>query len=52
MASRSTLARPRVVCCSSCVAMYDGHIVPSIVLRQAPTPLHISTAPPKPPYSS
>jgi hypothetical protein len=29
--------------------MYDGHIVPSMVLRHAPTPLHISTAPPKPP---
>ena len=33
---------------SSRVAMYDGHIVPSSVLRHAPTPLHISTAPPKP----
>ena len=29
--------------------MYDGHIVPSRVLRQAPTPLHASTARPRPP---
>jgi hypothetical protein len=46
---RSMLARPRVECCSSRVAMYDGHIVPSSVLRHAPRPLHISTAPAKPP---
>ena len=49
IASRSTLARPRVECFSSRVAMYDGHIVPSSVLRQAPSPLHMSTAPPMPP---
>ena len=49
IARRSTLARPRVECASSRVAMYDGHIVPSRVLRQAPTPLHASTARPKPP---
>ena len=49
IARRSTLARPRVECASSRVAMYEGHIVPSPVLRQAPTPLHASTARPKPP---
>ena len=31
------------------VAMYEGHIVPSIVLRQTPAPLHISTDAAKPP---
>src|SRR5690242_969621 len=31
--------------------MYEGHIVPESFLRHAPTPLHISTAPPKPPKS-
>src|SRR3989442_11485741 len=41
---RSALARPRVECSSSFVAMYDGHIVPSSFLRHSPTPLHISTA--------
>ena len=48
-ASRNTLARPRVECDSSRVAMYEGHIVPSRVLRHAPTPLHVSTARPRPP---
>src|SRR5262245_4593122 len=47
--ARSALARPRVVCSSSRVAMYDGHIVPSSFFRQTPTPLHISTAAAKPP---
>ena len=51
MARRSTLARPRVEADSSRVAMYDGHMVPESFLRQAPTPLHISTAPAMPPYS-
>ena len=50
MVSRRTLARPRVECCSSRVAMYDGHIVPSSVLRHAPRPLHISMAPATPPF--
>ena len=49
--ARSALARPRVECSSSFVAMYDGHIVPSSVLRQAPTPLHISIEAAKPPCS-
>jgi hypothetical protein len=49
MASRSTFARPRVECLSSCVAMYDGHIVPDSFLRHAPSPLHMSTAPAMPP---
>src|SRR6185312_17208863 len=52
IASRSTFARPRVESDSSRVAIYDGHIVPESFLRHAPTPLHMSTAPPKPPYSS
>src|SRR2546428_11147063 len=47
--ARRALARPRVECSSSFVAMYDGHIVPSSVLRHTPTPLHISTAAAKPP---
>src|SRR5262247_1709306 len=50
--ARSALARPRVECSSSFVAMYEGHIVPSIVLRQAPTPLHISIDAAKPPCSA
>jgi len=49
--ARSALARPRVECSSSFVAMYDGHIVPSSVLRHAPTPLHISIDAAKPPCS-
>ena len=47
--ARSALARPRVECSSSSVAMYEGHIVPSSFFRQTPIPLHISTAPAKPP---
>ena len=46
IAARSRLARPRVECSSSRVAIKEGHIVPSS-LRQAPIPLHISTAPAK-----
>src|SRR5512138_373144 len=49
--ARSALARPRVECSSSRVAMYEGHIVPSSFLRQTPTPLHISTAAVKPPWA-
>ena len=44
-ARRSELARPRVVCCSSSVARYDGHITPGFALRHAPLLLHISMAP-------
>src|SRR5215831_5971002 len=47
--ARSALARPRVECSSSRVAMYEGHIVPSSFFRQTPTPLHISTAAANPP---
>src|SRR6266852_4626571 len=47
--ARRALARPRVECSSSLVAMYEGHIVPSSFLRHSPTPLHISTAAAKPP---
>src|SRR6266850_7117635 len=49
--ARSALARPRVECSSSRVAMYEGHIVPSSFLRQTPTPLHISTDAAKPPWA-
>ena len=42
-------ARPRGLCRSSSVARYEGHIVPAAVLRQKPAPLHVSSAPPKPP---
>ena len=52
IASRSALARPRTVSFSLRVAMYDGHMVPEPTLRQAPTPLHCSTAAWKPPWSS
>ena len=47
-AARSALARPRVECSSSRVAMKLGHMVPSVRLRQMPAPLHISTARVKP----
>src|SRR5229473_5331101 len=50
IARRRVFARPRVRCCSSRVARYEGHMTPS-ALRQAPLLLHISTAPPKPPDS-
>src|SRR5579884_2047658 len=49
IAARSALARPRVLCASSHVTMNDGHIVPPCTLRQAPTPLHSSTAAASPP---
>src|SRR5687767_10039839 len=50
-ARRSVLARPRVRCCSSIVARYEGHMVPASNLRQWPLLLHISTALSKPPHS-
>src|SRR3954447_26954668 len=50
-ARRRVLARPRVRCCSSPVARYDGHITPGSDLRQAPLLLHISAALAKPPHS-
>src|SRR6185312_11451554 len=50
-ARRSVLARPRVRCCSSPVARYDGHITPGSDLRQAPLLLHISAALAKEPHS-
>ena len=43
-AARSMLARPRVLCSSSRVAMKLGHMAPVVSLRQTPAPLHISTA--------
>ena len=49
--ARRALARPRVECSSSRVAMYEGHMVPSSVFRQTPTPLHISTAAANPPWA-
>ena len=48
--ARSRLARPRVECSSSLVAMNDGHMVPTSSLRQTPAPLQSSTAPAKPPW--
>ena len=48
-ASRSVLARPRVLSFSSPVTRNDGHITPPSSLRQAPLLLHISTAPCIPP---
>src|SRR3954464_13616273 len=50
-ARRSVFALPRVRCCSSRVARYDGHIVPASNLRQWPLLLHISTPLSKPPHS-
>jgi hypothetical protein len=47
--ARRALARPRVECSSSLVTMYEGHMVPSSVLRHTPTPLHISMAAANPP---
>ena len=49
IASRRALARPRVLCCSSRVAWYEGHIVPSRFLRHSPTPAHSSAARVRPP---
>jgi hypothetical protein len=43
-ARRRVLARPRVLCCSSRVAWYEGHIVPPRLLRHSPTPAHNSAA--------
>src|SRR5207302_914839 len=51
-ASRNVLARPRVRCCSSPVARYEGHMTPGSDLRQAPLLLHISAALAKPPHSA
>src|SRR5215211_6495377 len=48
----SMLALALVVSCSSRVTMYEGHIVPPVLLRQKPLPLHSSTAFAKPPWSS
>ena len=48
-ASTSALARPRVLCSSSRVAMYDGHITPVEPLRQTPMFMHRSAAPRMPP---
>ena len=50
MIMRSIVARARVECSSSRVAMKEGHMPPSS-LRQAPWLLHISTCAPKPPSS-
>src|SRR5918911_5336828 len=50
IASRNVFARPRVRCCSSRVARYDGHLVPASNLRQCPLLLHISTALSNPPH--
>src|SRR5215470_18952333 len=47
--ARRALARPRVECCSSRVAMYDGHIVAPVSLRHSPLPLHMSMAVANPP---
>src|ERR671910_3782800 len=47
----SMLARALVVSCSSRVTMYEGHIVPPVLLRQSPLPLHSSMAFAKPPWS-
>ena len=44
IAARRALARPRVLCSSSRVTMKLGHIVPVVLLRHTPAPLHISTA--------
>ena len=44
-------ALPLVECTSSLVAIYEGHIAPALSFLQAPTPIHFSTAPSKPPSS-
>ena len=49
-ASRSVFARPRVRCCSSCVARKLGHMTLASDFRQVPLLLHISTAPSSPPW--
>ena len=48
-ARTSALARPRVLCSSSRVAMYDGHITPVDPLRHTPMFMHRSAAPRMPP---
>src|ERR1700728_4777670 len=48
-ARRKVLARPRVLCCSSRVAWYDGHMVPLRFLRHSPTPAHSSVERTSPP---
>ncbi len=45
-------ARPRVASSSRRVAMYDGHMVPASVLRQAPMFMQRSAAPRIPPSTS
>ena len=45
----SALARPRVECSSSRVAMYDGHIAPVVLLRHSPMFMQRSAAPRMPP---
>src|SRR5262249_6045431 len=47
--ARSALARPRVLCSSSFVAIYEGHMVPSSFLRHTPSPLHVATDAANPP---
>src|SRR6185295_16913461 len=51
IASRSAFPLPRVLCRSSSVPMYDGHIVPPLFLRHTPAPFHTSTAPRSPCWS-
>ena len=51
-ASTSAFARPRVLCSSSRVAMYDGHITPVDPLRQTPMFMHRSAAPRMPPVAA
>ena len=46
------LARPRVECSSSRVAMYDGHITPDVLLRHSPMFMHRSAAARMPPTTS
>ena len=42
IAARSMLARPRVLCSSSRVAIKLGHMAPVVSLRHTAAPLHIS----------
>src|SRR5947207_3575071 len=50
-ARRNVFARPRVKCCSSFVARYEGHMTAASFLRHAPLLLHISIAGRNPPHS-
>src|SRR5680860_250452 len=50
--SNNRRERPRVLCRSSLVARYDGHIPPPLSLRHAPTPTHRRIALPQSPSSS